>query len=167
MTMLMDQPATETNTARLKRERAEREAVEREAKRNDPREIEKRIRENERFRNKAIRVSCSEPWTEFIVAASDKAGIKATVNNLPRALARRKIYPPAAENTPMLACHCDHCHGIRFWPAAYVTSRGYSTECSYEHMSDEQIEGLPPSPGIIDMARMKANARAGLQYHER
>lgn len=150
----------ETRTARRKRLKAARRATE------PAMSVEEILREMERLRNKIIRVTCSEPWTERCRQKFTEHGFSSRINNVPRAMARLKIYPPPAENTPMRACQCDRCHGVRLWPPQYINSRGYSTECAYERMSDYQISQIPPSPGIIDMGRLKAAARAGREYHQ-
>lgn len=121
----------------------------------------------DRLRNKVIRVTCSDPWAHASIVAADACGIGGNLKNVAPVLAKLGIYPPVADQTPMRSCACPSCKGVRLWPPHYIRSGGYSVECAYENTPESQMRKLPPSPGVIDMARMKANARIGLQYHER
>jgi hypothetical protein len=66
--------------------------------------------------------------------------------------------PPA---TAMKTCRL--CR--RETPPQCVGSSGHCDDCRLASMSAHALSLLPPSPGVIDMARLKKNARAGRDYH--
>jgi hypothetical protein len=58
------------------------------------------------------------------------------------------------------------CRGCRReTPPQCVGSSGHCDDCRLGAMSAHALSMLPPSPGVIDMGRLKKNARAGRDYH--
>ena len=108
--------------------------------------------ERDRIRNRISRVTCSEPWTDQSISQCQRFGVPPDSHDVADALSLYHIYPPPAENTPMLPCRCKRCDGVRLWPAYYIRSSGYSTECAYERMPNSLIEGLE---GSVSKVRMR------------
>ena len=69
-------------------------------------------------------------------------------------------FPPGGDTSLMRTCNC--CH--RFYPPQYLTSSGACQECAHDAMTPMQLRNLVSSPGVIDMARLKAAIRVGRQY---
>lgn len=127
------------------------------------------LSEINRLRGKIARITPSAPWLDHAAAEADRQGILPRSTAVAELLRRWGIFPPPAENTPMLPCRCRRCAGSRLWPAAYMTSRGLSLECALEAGAADVVEeGLPPppsSPGsVIVMAAYKSAVRRGQQY---
>ncbi len=123
-----------------------------------------------RLRNKILPVVCSDPWADYCVIAADACGIQPSSKNVVKSLIGLGIYPPNADHSHMRPCRCPSCvrrdsDGYvtcqRLWPAHYINSRGLSYECALERSSPFLLASLPSSPGIIDMARMKAARKRG------
>ncbi len=121
-----------------------------------------------RLRNKVLPVVCSDPWAEYAVKAADACGILPTSSTVVKSLRGLGIYPLDAHTSPMKPCRCDSCTTWdrdgritcqRLWPAHYVNSRGYSYECSLEKSPLSFLMALPSSPGVVDMARLKATRK--------
>lgn len=69
----------------------------------------------------------------------------------------RRHEPPASAMTICTVCGRDT-------PPNCIGSSGACDDCRYGAMTGAELAALPPSPGIIDMGRLKKNARAGRQY---
>jgi hypothetical protein len=90
------------------------------------------LAEWDRLRNRVAAVTCSAYWEDFALLEADRQGITPACRKVPELLQRYQIFPPPAENTPMRSCRCPNCRSVRLWPAGFVNSRGYSTECALE-----------------------------------
>jgi hypothetical protein len=121
--------------------------------------------ESDRLWNHSFAVACCLFWIEFIHKEADAQGMRAaSLAAAIRVLQEWNIFPPPADNDPMVPCQCNKCGGVRRWPRHYVGSSGISYECKLERMRTYDVEQIPSSPGIIDMARMRAARRAGRHY---
>lgn len=100
--------------------------------------------ERDRLRNEIFRRVCSVYWLDRSMHEVERLGLARKLS-VSSEMSQRGIYPPRAENTPMRTCRCRQCREWRLWPPQYINSRGFSVECAYQMMSDEEIEGLAPS----------------------
>jgi hypothetical protein len=67
------------------------------------------------------------------------------------------IEPPATAMKTCVRCG-------RETPPNCVGSAGVCLDCAYAGMSDFELSQLPASAGVIDMGRLKKNAKMGRQY---
>lgn len=111
--------------------------------------------EKERIELRATEITPSDAWREHCCNEAEAQGLRATVNSAVWSqLESYEIFPPRAENSPMKACICERCGGIKLWPRSYfVSSHDVSFECYIEGIPLMEIIHHPSSPGIVDIRR--------------
>lgn len=107
--------------------------------------------QRDRLRGKISRITCSPYWTDHAIATCERFGVPPESKHVASALSLYHIYPPPAENTPMLPCRCKRCDGIRLWPAHYIRSSGVSVECAYEAMGLVRMDRIGGSESSVRM----------------
>lgn len=69
-------------------------------------------------------------------------------------------FPPGGDATTMRMCRdCG-----RYTPPNCISSRDVCIDCQHDYMTPTELAGLPVSCSKINVAAMKAAARAGRQY---
>jgi hypothetical protein len=95
--------------------------------------------------------------------ARDKKNLRRMVPSAPWFDAKwdhSQPFPPGGDVTLMRCCNvCG-----RYTPPNCISSSGACEDCKLGAMSPGQLALLQSSASVVDMARLKANARAGRQY---
>lgn len=133
-----------------------RKKAKRQKRKKTPREYS--LVERDRIRNRISRVVCSAPWADQSINLCQSYGVPPESKDVASALSLYHIYPPPSENTPMKPCRCSTCRGVRLWPAAYIRSSGYSTECAYERMP---MSIMAVIEGSVSKSRIRGNGERG------
>jgi hypothetical protein len=96
--------------------------------------------------------------------ARDKKNLRRMVPSAPWFDAKwdhNESFPPGGDRSLMVCCNkCD-----RLTPPNCISSSGACEDCKLAAMSPGQLALLQSSASVVDMARLKANARAGRQYN--